>query len=164
MTQSDPGPLLQELLDGEPVRKAPMTPDHADCVVRLHALIESAVGDRGRVQMHLPVVLDDRSEPRPDIAVLPPAGSDALPKVLLVLEVTDSSHALIYSRGRKAAYYARSGVPDCWIVDLSARQILVHSAPASSGYKEIKNMRDGAQLDVTSLAGVSIQAAEILAE
>jgi Uma2 family endonuclease len=38
---------------------------------------------------------------------------------LLVIEVADSS--LEYDRGRKAAAYARSGIPELWIVRLGER-------------------------------------------
>lgn len=166
MTASGTGTLLRELLDGEVVDKAPVSTAHADCVVRLQGVIESAVGDLGLVQMHLPVVLDDWSEPRPDISVLarPGESTGSHPTILLVIEVADSSQDLIYSRGRKAAYYARSGVPDCWIVDLMSKQVLAHSSAASGGYRDIRNLREAAKLTVTSMPGVTVSAGDIFSD
>ncbi|HMC39529.1 MAG TPA: Uma2 family endonuclease [Acidimicrobiales bacterium] len=164
MSEAAGGGILRELLDGDPVVRAPMTPAHADCVVRIHQLVESRIGEDAVTQMHRPIVLDPRSETRPDIAVLArpehrTAGSHAL---LLVIEVADSSHGLIYGRGRKAAYYARCGVADCWIVDLLGQQVLVHSSPASGGYREIRNLRRGATLSPSSLPNVNVTVDEVL--
>lgn len=156
------GPLARELLDGEAVTRGPMSARHADCVVRLHRLIEVAVGAAAVVRMHQPLILDERSEPRPDVSVLEqPATAGAAP-ALLVVEVADTSHDLVYSRGRKAAYYARCAIADCWVVDLAAGQVLVHSSPASGGYRDIRNLRGDAEASATSLPGVSLAVAEIL--
>lgn len=156
--------LHRELLDGEPVARAPMSEAHADCVIRMHQLVEAAIGEAAVTQMHLPVMLDERSEPRPDVSVVARPGelSAGIQSLLLVVEVADSNAALIYGRGRKASYYARSGVPDCWIVDLMGQQILAHSTPASGGYREIRNLRPGATLGMVSLPGVALDVAELL--
>jgi Uma2 family endonuclease len=157
-------PLHRELLDGEIVVKAPVSRAHAECVVRLHDLIEVAVGDSVLTQMHLPVILDEWSEPTPDISVLGRTGDggDRRPPLLLVVEVADTSERLVYGRGRKAAYYARSGVPDCWVVDLLTPQLLAHSSPASGGYRSIRNLRAGSTATATSLPGLSLEVDGIL--
>ncbi len=47
------------------------------------------------------------------------------------MEVSDSS--LRYDRIEKASLYARSGIPDYWVLDLNARVLLVHRQPAPDG-------------------------------
>lgn len=48
-------------------------------------------------------------------------------RVDLVIEVSHSS--LPYDRIRKAAAYARAGIPEYWIVNLQERRLEVHRQP-----------------------------------
>jgi Uma2 family endonuclease len=163
MSAGGPGGLSRELLDGEPVTRSPMTTRHADAAVLLHGLLDAAIADEALTQLHQPVVLDAWSEPRPDISVVERAGqADSKSTILLVVEIADSNHGLIYTRGRKASYYARSGIPECWIVDLLSEQVLVHTDPASGGYRSIRNLRSGAQVALAALPGVRLDVASIL--
>jgi Uma2 family endonuclease len=157
--------LRQELLDGEAVVKAPMSIAHAEFVLHVHRLIEAAVGEAGLTHMHLPVTLDERSEPTPDVSVLgrPNVSGGGRSPIFLVVEVADTEQSLIYNRGRKAAYYARSGVPDCWVLDMAGRQLLVHASAASGGYRSIRNLRPGSTVSLTALPDVTLDVAEMLA-
>jgi Uma2 family endonuclease len=71
-----------------------------------------------------PIQLDDLSESQPDFTVLKPRDDDyrrAMPRpdeVLLIIEVADSS--LAYDRNVKRSLYARHGIPEFWIVNLTA--------------------------------------------
>jgi Uma2 family endonuclease len=42
--------------------------------------------------------------------------------------------SLAYDRGKKLRAYARRGIGDYWIVDLTAGTILVHREPSVTGY------------------------------
>ncbi len=44
---------------------------------------------------------------------------------------------------RKAGLYAAAGIPDCWIVDLTARVVEVYSAPCSGGYASQRTAAPG---------------------
>ncbi len=59
-----------ELVDGEVTRMAPVGSLHAACVSRTDRALQAAVGDRAVVWAQNPVVLGDRSEPQPDLALL----------------------------------------------------------------------------------------------
>jgi Uma2 family endonuclease len=152
------GGTRSELLDGEQVVLPAPSPEHSDCVSRLRSLLEPLVGERARLVVGQPLVLDERSEPRPDLALLSTHGSEPL----LLVEVADSTFTLTYTRGRKASYYARSGVPECWIVDLADSQVLVHRSPASGGYRDIRNMRETSSLSVEGLDGVEVAVSAVL--
>ena len=160
-----PGANRQELIDGELVVLPAPTAAHAACVNRLTSLLTVALGNTAVVSVQNPVSIDERSQPAPDIAVLK-GHTDAVraDDVLLVIEVSDSGFSLTYDRGRKAACYARSGIPECWVVDLAGQQVLVHSAPASGGYKEIRNLRSGTEtrLELASLPAISLSVEELL--
>jgi Uma2 family endonuclease len=155
-----------ELLDGTIVNMAPQNSPHAGTVTRLHRALARAVGDAAHLRTQLPIVLDDWSEPEPDVAVCKldpydytrehPHGAD----VLLVCEVAESS--LAYDRGAKAAAYAGSGIPEYWIVDLDGRTIEIRSdpEPASHRYRRDALVREGETL--TAPGGDVIAAADIL--
>jgi Uma2 family endonuclease len=64
--------------------------------------------------------------------------------VLLIIEVADTS--LAFDRDVKAALYARSGIPELWIVDLGARSVT-----------RLHSLRDGVFTEsVTARVGESI--------
>jgi Uma2 family endonuclease len=89
------------------------------------------------VRTQLPIILDDWSEPEPDVAVCVPdpynyTRSHPTPQlVLLVCEVAASS--LIYDRSAKAAAYAASGIPEYWIVNVEDRVVYVLTEPDRAG-------------------------------
>ena len=94
--------------------------------------LERAFGKGWFIQTQSPIILDDRSEPEPDVCVIhgsPRDYLDAHPtRPSLVIEVTLSG--LSIARGRKAAAYARGGLADYWIVNLVDRVLEVHREPA----------------------------------
>ena len=155
-----------ELLDGTIVNMAPQNSPHASTVTRLHRTLMRAIGDVTHLRMQLPIVLDDWSEPEPDVAVCNldpydyarahPHGAD----LLLVCEVAESS--LAYDRGAKAAAYAASGISEYWIVDLDSRTIEVRSDPdaVSRRYRREAVVREVEML--TAPGGVLIAAADVL--
>jgi Uma2 family endonuclease len=109
--------------------------------------------------------LGERSEPQPDVALLrrrPEGYADALPAppdVLLVIEVADASLA---SDRTKSVLYAGSGIPECWIVDLEADQVVVMSEPGPDGYRTERPARGGDELAVAGIPGARLRAADIL--
>ena len=155
-----------ELLDGEVIEMSPIGSPHGGCVKFLNRALIAAVGDRAVIAVQDPVVLDDRSEPQPDLAVLVPRAdgyrrSHPTPQeILLLIEVSDTT--LAYDRDRKAIYYANTGVRECWIVDLAGDQVLVLRAPGAAGYGDVCARHRGEQVDVEALAGVELAVADIL--
>ena len=61
-----------ELIDGEILKKTPITSRHAASVNRTAKLFNDLLGDRIIVSVQDPIVLNDYSEPEPDIALLKP--------------------------------------------------------------------------------------------
>lgn len=129
-----------ELLEGEIVEMTPIGAGHAACVKRLNRLLTKGSGDGAIVSVQDPVRLSTFSEPEPDLALLRPRddfyaeGHPGPDDVLLLVEVAESS--LTYDRDRKLPLYARSGVPEVWIVDLEGDRVEVHRAPSPEGYRE----------------------------
>jgi Uma2 family endonuclease len=122
-----------ELLDGEILTMPPHNPPHASRIGRLTSLLIRLLGTVATVRAQLPIMLNDWSEPEPDIAVCrfdPDDYPHAHPRasdILLVIEVAEAT--LAYDQGRKATAYAGSGLPEYWIVNLVDRRIEVLSDP-----------------------------------
>ena len=155
-----------ELLDGEVIEMAPIGSRHGGCVNRLNRLLVTRLGERAVVAPQNPVVLDEISEPQPDIAVLAPrddiySRSHATPaEILLLIEVADSS--LTFDRGRKASYYAASGVAETWVVDLEGEQVLLMRSPGSDRYEDVRGLGRGDRLDIEALPGVVFTVDDVL--
>lgn len=141
-----------ELLEGEVIEMTPQGSRHASAVTALVARFVQALGPSCVVRPQLPLALDDRSEPEPDVAVCRPdprGYADAHPgpdQVLLLVEVADTS--LAYDRDRKAAAYARAGIPLLWIVDLQGRAVAVLSEPdrGRGRYDRQQHLHEGERL------------------
>ena len=134
------GPRV-ELLDGEIIDMPPLSPLHVTALGRAVRVIGNALAALPVGHVHLrtqaPLALDDRSEPEPDLAIVRGDLDDyaeAHPtSALLVVEV--SSSTLIYDRTRKAAAYARNGIPEYWIINLNERAVEVMRDPTADGYR-----------------------------
>lgn len=155
-----------ELLDGEIVRMSPQDSRHAGTVYRVHAVFTELLGGAYIVRSQLPIVLDDNSEPEPDVAVCQLEATHydkahpTAAQVVLVLEVAGSS--LGYDRGSKAAAYARSGIPTYVVLSLAERTFEVMTDPDRGGarYRRKTILGDGDTLALPG--GATVPAARLL--
>jgi Uma2 family endonuclease len=127
-----------ELIHGIVVEMPPIGAPHADKVDVLNRVFVRGVGDRAVVRIQAPFAASDDSEPEPDIALVPPGRyADGHPeRAFLVIEVSDTS--LDHDRKTKAPLYAASGVPECWIVDVKAREVEVFDEPSGGRYERTR--------------------------
>jgi len=155
-----------ELLAGQIVDMTPIGSRHAGCVTLLTHLFAPHVGEAFQLRIQHPVQLDDYSEPQPDVAVVKPRANfyrDAHPRpsdVLLLIEVADTSIEI--DRTEKIPLYARSGVPEVWIVDLNAGQVDVYRDPASGGYRVHETVARGGSLRPAALSRVELSADSLI--
>ena len=121
-----------ELLDGLLVVREPQGERHATVVALVRAALEKAFGHAYYVREEKPIALDERSEPEPDLVVVPGRPRDYIDahpsRPVLVVEVADSSLAL--DRLRKGGLYARAGITDYWVVNLIDEVLEVYREPA----------------------------------
>lgn len=128
-----------ELIDGEIVAMTPIGPRHAACVDRATRIFVTSVGHAAIVRVQSSVRLDFFTEPEPDLVLLRPRAdfyASAHPgpaDILLIVEVADSS--IDYDREFKSRVYARSGVPEYWVVDLDERAIVRCAGPRGDSYQ-----------------------------
>jgi Uma2 family endonuclease len=155
-----------ELIDGEILKMTPIGSRHATCVRRLNRLFSMAAGARVIVDVQNPIRLGEHSEPQPDLALLRPrpdfyGSSHPGPQdVLLVVEVAETSAT--YDREVKLPLYARAGIPEVWLIDLSEEGIEIHRHPLPRGYQQVQHLRRGERLAPDALPDVSFAVEGIL--
>ena len=149
-----------ELIEGELIAMAPIGSYHAGTVGGLTYRLVEQVGRHALVWVQNPIRLDNHNEPQPDFALLRPREDEyrnALPgpaDVLLIIEVADSS--LAFDRTVKANLYARSGIPELWIVDLAGARTWVCRHPSPKGYRSVTEAARGTVLEPSQVLGVRI--------
>jgi Uma2 family endonuclease len=156
-----------ELLDGQLVDMSPIGPRHALAVDALTELLVVTVAGRAGVRVQNPIELDARTEPQPDIALVRrpwrgyPASHPPPDDIFLLVEVADTS--LEVDLGAKLVLYARAGIRELWIVDLTTDGVLVHRKPSGDKYGLVIRIEPPGVLEVESLPGVTIPAASLFA-
>jgi Uma2 family endonuclease len=155
-----------ELLDGEIVQMTPIGVPHASCVDRLNALLARRLGKSAIVRVQNPIILDRRSEPQPDLALLAPrtdfySGAHPWPRdVLLAIEVMDASRG--YDRTLKLPLYARAELREVWLVDVVAEMVEVYTRPALRGYRRQQRLGRGRSLTPVAFPRMRLRVNEIL--
>ena len=127
-----------ELVNGEIIDVPPMGVPHAGVLDYLAKLLMRTVEPQAIVRSQLPLRLGEYSEPLPDLVIAKhradlymeghPTGDDAL----LVIEI--SSTTLRFDRNVKMPMYARHGVAEVWVLDVSGQQIYRYSSPRDGEY------------------------------
>lgn len=106
------------------------------------------------------------TEPQPDVVLLRPPLSQywaRLPRpgdVLLLVEVADTSYR--YDREVKLPLYARAGVPEAWIVDLTRNVVDVFRQPSQAGYASIQQITRGGTIAPLAFPDVVLAIGAIL--
>jgi Uma2 family endonuclease len=119
-----------ELIEGEIVEMSPMNAPHWKACLLTRDVLQKTFGEGYIVTDQLPISIVDESQPQPDVAVIQGRVRDfgELPtQAVLAVEVSDST--LRYDQERKLKLYARAGLAEYWILDLNARQLIVHRQP-----------------------------------
>jgi Uma2 family endonuclease len=155
-----------ELVDGDIVEMSPIGRRHNSRVDWCTRTFIQRLGDAAIVRVQVSIVLDDTSEPEPDLVLLRPrddfyAHADALPAdVLLVVEVADTSE--VYDRRTRGPLYARNGIPELWIVDLNRDRITRYTNPFPDGYAATRVFRPGESLSPLAFPDLTIAVEDVL--
>ena len=156
-----------ELIAGQIIRN--MTPQgsfHAAAITRTNRLFNQPTQPRFLVRSQLPIQLDNRSEPEPDIALVK---SDRLdyddrhPKaeeVYLIIEIADST--LKTDLTLKKQVYAEANIADYWILDLAKRQLYVYRQPTEDGYQQEQILSEQDNISPLSFSDLQLKVGEML--
>jgi Uma2 family endonuclease len=129
-----------ELIDGEILVRSPISPYHNSHVDKTARYFIIQLNGKANIRTQGSVRLDNYSEPEPDITVLKyredfyrdqqPGPDD----ILLMIEV--SLETLAKDRSLKLEKYARSGIPEYWIVIPEEEIVEVYRRPKDGDYQE----------------------------
>lgn len=122
-----------ELIEGEIIKKMTQNSPPATSITLMQDLFRQMFSTGYVVRIQLPLALGESSQPEPDVAVVTGAVRDyaeAHPTTaVLIVEVSDTTLQL--DRTTKAALYARAGIEEYWIVNISERILEVYRQPAA---------------------------------
>ncbi len=128
-----------------------------------------AVGHHVRCQMGFDIGND--SDPVPDLAVVTGARADYLtakPRTAaLIVEVADSS--VFTDNTTKAEKYATAGVPDYWVIDVTARELVVFRDPVprpaglgATAYRQRNTFGPDALVAPLAMPAASVKVSDLL--
>jgi len=104
--------------------------------------------------------MGDYQMPSPDIVVIPRHhGPGRYVGGLLVVEVADSS--LHKDRDVKPSIYAAARVPEYWLVDVKAEQVIIHTEPEGSEYRTLQTVGRTGVLAPIALPDVNVVVDEL---
>jgi Uma2 family endonuclease len=155
-----------ELINGEIIEMSPIGRRHAACVDRINRLFSNILGIKVIVRVQNPIILNNLSEPEPDIALLKPradfyeSGHPQPQDIFLLIEVADSS--LEYDRDVKIPLYATSGISEVWLVDIYEQVIIVYRYPSENGYSDIQTLSRGEKLSIQTFPEINLVVNDIL--
>ena len=119
------------LVDGEILDMPAPNPAHDVSIGQAQDLLQGVFGAGYWVRVQMALVLNLKTDPIPDLAVVegPKSryASEHPTTAELVVEVANSS--LTYDLGDKADLYAAGGIADYWVIDLVNRMLVVHRDP-----------------------------------
>ncbi len=130
-----------ELIEGEVLEMTPAGDRHVWVMAWL-ARAWSGLPSCESVQImqQVPLRLGSDSEPEPDVLILKPveewsaSGKPRAGDVHLLVEIADTS--LEYDMNKKVPLYARHGIPEVWVVDLTGRRVHVFRNPEDGKYRQ----------------------------
>lgn len=156
-----------ELLDGEILQKmSPQKPPHATGVSLTAQALTAAFGAGYYARQQQSLILNNRSEPEPDVLVVPGSPPDYLAShpcaadARLLVEVSDTTLRL--DRAQKRSAYARSGIVEYWILDLRRRRLEVCRDPSGSRYSSITIYGENETVTPLAAAHAEIRVADLL--
>ena len=133
-----------ELVEGELIDKMGKNRPHVNSLVLMLAWLQQVFGVACvNPEAPIDVAASDNAinEPEPDIIVLNRglsnflAGNPRPEDLRLVVEISDST--LHFDTTSKAALYARAGIVEYWVLDVTGRRLIVHRNPVGGKYEAV---------------------------
>ena len=128
-----------ELINGEIIEMSPEGVAHSYCRGTAKYL-RSILGDRAEISEAHPITLPNNdSEPEPDIAILRTPDTlyqtrHPFPEdIFWLIEIASST--LAKDLGVKRDLYAQAGIPEYWVMNLQALELIVFRDPIANKYR-----------------------------
>ncbi|HHJ37985.1 MAG: hypothetical protein AXA67_12560 [Methylothermaceae bacteria B42] len=154
-----------ELIEGEIIDMGPIGNPHASSVRKLIHTLSRQINGKALLDVQNPILLDESSEPQPDIVILRPRSdfyathTPTAKDVLLLIEVADTS--LDYDHNVKIPLYARHGIPEVWLIDLENQVIEVYRNPTPQGYTSVQAYQAGEIIQAETISGIKLNPGQL---
>jgi Uma2 family endonuclease len=156
-----------ELIDGQIIIMTAKGTPHVMTLRLLANVLENALRDKSVfVSTQDPILLDNFSEPEPDLAIVKgtildytehhPVPDD----IYLVIEVADST--LKQDCEVKDKLYARSSIAEYWVIDIKNRQVHIFRDPTPTGYTSQLILTETHSVSPLAFPDLSLSIASIL--
>jgi Uma2 family endonuclease len=160
-----PGERL-ELIKGEILTMSPIGVKHASMVNRLTNLLYRQLLDQAIVSVQNSIILDDNSEPQPDLVLLKPRDdfyNSKIPQpqdIYWLIEVSDST--LKYDREIKIPLYAENNIPEVWLVNLNNKTLEVYRQPENNLYQNFQKLTSKQTISPLAFPNLVINLSDVL--
>lgn len=155
-----------ELLEGVIVEMSPKGMKHATSTDRAARHFIRTLGDRVIVRNQNPILLNDYSEPEPDLVLAAPEEAEysfrhPQPEdIYLILEVADTT--LSYDRNSKGMSYAKSGIIQYLILNLNEMEIEDYQEPSADGYRQKQTYKAGQNFKLVAFPNITVKVRDLL--
>ena len=155
-----------ELIGGRIVTMSPQNSPHFTAICLVEDGFRTIFGTGYVVRVQGPLDLSPSSQPEPDIAVVRPRADYYRKRhpqpadIFMLFEVMETSAA--YDRGVKLSSYARSGIPEVWLVDLGGDVIQAHRQPFGGVYTQSQSYARGQSVSCEAFPDLVLNVDDIL--
>lgn len=150
-----------ELLNGEIIQIMPKGKKHASANDKIARFFYRIFDEKVFVRNQNPIVLDDFSEPEPDIVLASWDENEYTEKhptptdILLVMEISDTT--LNYDRDDKAPAYSRNGIGQFLLLNLQNETLEDYREPSADGYQFKRTYRSGDVFNLVAFPEIEIR-------
>jgi Uma2 family endonuclease len=135
-----------ELINGELVEMSPEGVIHAAYCGSIADYLRHIFNSQAWIREAHPIILNN-SEPEPDIAIV------KLPKsryfqnhptpqdIFWLIEISDTT--LAYYLSQKKEIYARSNIPEYWVIDVKNKKLIIFTQPIDNNYAARLKLSEG---------------------
>lgn len=148
-----------ELIDGEIYTVNAIHPPHAGTLSDINADLVNAIRASGlSLKVYSPVStkLDEHNLPEPDLIIATIESDAVVTQQSIRLAVEVSASSLEFDLGKKARLYARTGVPEYWVVDVAGRRIIQMTAPIDGIYSVTTELAFGDRITSVTIPQIGI--------
>jgi hypothetical protein len=155
-----------ELIEGRIVQMPPKNVKHTTATRRANRYFTKLLGDRAIICVQDPILLNDFSEPEPDLVLAAPPDERYLehhpmPKdIFLVLEIADSS--LAYDRDVKCPLFAQYGIMQFCLLNVRDRELEDYRDPGPNGYRSKRTYTEDQSFNLVAFPKVLIKIKDLL--
>lgn len=155
-----------ELIEGRIVQMPPKNIRHATATRRVNRFFNKLLGDRAIILLQDPILLNNYSEPEPDLVLAAPPDEKYLEHhpmpqdILLVLEIADSS--LPYDREVKCPLFAQNQIIQFCLLNLQNRELEDYRDPSLSGYRSKTTYTENESFSLVAFPRLSIKVSDLL--